>query len=665
MSRKLPGVNSQPRTGEPKAPPTARSGASVDMLAPDPLINLLIDGRYRVISRMARGGMASVYVARDERLDRLVALKVMHPHLAESEQFTARFRQEARAAARISSPAVVPVYDQGAFHGQGYLVMELISGANLRVFISSDEPLDLGLALDFTEQILNGLDAAHRVGVVHRDLKPENVLVDQDKQVKIADFGLARAASEITLSSTGSIMGTVAYLAPEVALRGSTDGRTDIYAAGIILYEMLTGTVPGGNLANPVQVAMARVNEDIPSPSNITPWLPATVDDLITSFCARDARKRPASASEAAKRVAQVRANLSDQVLAQELPTPQAPIIQSPSGQSTRPLGHHAKTTLLPVEPRVVQTSGSVAPPEAKRHGPSAHRTTIIVTVFMLIVALALGVWWWWQQYGPGSYFEIPELAGLSVEEAQTTLDSIGISSTIKYENSDDVPEGEIIRTRPAATELIHRREDLTLFASLGVLYLTVPDLADLTQDEAVTLLQAEGLQVGEVVAQWDSTVNAGYVISSDPPFGEKTPHYTDVNITVSKGPEPIDVPNVLGMDGDEAVELVEGAGLQAEVTQVYSTEYPEGSVAAVDPAEGTTLTRGSSVMISISMGPEMIRVPGVYGKSREEAIQVLEDAGFTVEVDQLAGFFDSVGAQSPRAGSEAPRGSTVRITVV
>ena len=614
---------------------------------------------------MARGGMASVYVAHDERLDRLVALKVMHPHLAESEQFTARFRQEARAAARISSPAVVPVYDQGAFHGQGYLVMELISGSNLRVFISSQEPLTLGLALDFLEQILNGLDAAHRVGVVHRDLKPENVLVNEDKQVKIADFGLARAASEITLSSTGSIMGTVAYLAPEVALRGSTDGRTDIYAAGIILYEMLTGTVPGDELANPVQVAMARVNEDIPSPSDVVPWLPPEVDDLVATFCARDARKRPASANAAAQLVAEVSAQLPPDQLDHVLPVPEEPALGSPSSRGTKQIRHHAKTTLLPVEPRVVQTSGSVAPPEGEHLTPKSRRRAALITAILLVIAIALGVWWWWQQYGPGAYVAVPELAGVSLEEAQTTLESMGLTYTVDYENSDDVPDGDIIRTQPAASEPLHKREDLTLFASLGVLYLTVPDLSDSTQAQAIELLKNEGLEVGQISEEWSATVKTGYVISSTPAFGEETPHYTEVNLVISKGPEPIVVADVVGMPADEAIQVLEDSGLEPTTIDVYSTEYAEGTVAAVDPEEGTTLTRGDAVSVSVSLGPEMIEVPNVYGKSSAEATQILEDAGFVVEVEQLASFFDSVGTQSPRAGTEAARGSVVRITVV
>ena len=262
------------------------------------MIGLLVDGRYQVTARLARGGMATVYVARDERLDRLVALKVMHPHLAESEDFVARFRREARAAARIHHPGVVAVYDQGVVSGQGFLVMELIEGTNLRALLSAQGAFTIEQTLRYVSDILQALHAAHRVGVVHRDIKPENILVPPEGPVRVADFGLARAASEASQSSTGNMLGTVAYIAPEIARGGGADARSDIYSVGIMAYEMLTGDVPWAG-QSPIQIVTHHVSDDVPMPSASQPWIPREVDDLVAALTARDPANRPADAVHA------------------------------------------------------------------------------------------------------------------------------------------------------------------------------------------------------------------------------------------------------------------------------------------------------------------------------------------------------------------------------
>ena len=246
----------------------------------DPLIGLLVDERYRVTRRLARGGMATVYIAQDERLDRPVALKVMHPHLADSQDFVARFRREARSAARIVHPGVVSVFDQGVVTGQGFLVMELIDGTNLRQLLRAQGAFTIPQALRYTTDILEALRAAHRVGVIHRDIKPENILVPTDGPAKVTDFGLARAASEVSMSSTGNMLGTVAYIAPEIATTAQADARSDIYSVGIMLYEMLTGSVPWAG-ESPLQIASHHVSDDVPSPSEAQPWIPREIDDLV------------------------------------------------------------------------------------------------------------------------------------------------------------------------------------------------------------------------------------------------------------------------------------------------------------------------------------------------------------------------------------------------
>lgn len=625
---------------------------------------MMIESRYRVLSRMARGGMATVYVARDERLDRLVALKVMHPHLAESEQFTARFRREARSAARISHPGIVPIYDQGIVEGQGYLVMELIEGTDLRTVLSSGGALTLGEVFDFANQILEALGAAHRAGVIHRDLKPENVLVADDGTLKIVDFGLARAASEVSVSTTGSIMGTVAYLAPEVALNGTSDARTDLFALGVMLYEMLTGVLPGSN-ENPVQVALSRVNEDIPAPSNETSWLPTEVDDFVASLTARDAAERPASALDAGALLEQTVRSVHDEATQRELPTPESAQQQKSANDLTVPLSRGGRTSVLPIGELVIQTSGSVAPPDTTRVTKRSRMWLILTTILMLISAIALGTWWWWQQYGPGSYLVVPDVSNMSIEQAESELSKLDLASFLSYENSDDVAVDKVITTDPVAGESVHKTQEIEIVISKGVLMITVPDVVGDKPDKAQTSLEAVGLEVGPPTEEWSETVPAGVVISTDPQVGTSIEHFQKVTLVVSKGRMPIEVAYVTGSSADSAEAALAALGLNTSVTEAYSDEVPQGDVISQDPATPSTLFKGDTVQLVISLGPEYVMVPDVYGKNSDEARRLLEEAGFQVEVNRLAGFFNSVGSQSPSGGESARKGSTVTITVV
>ncbi len=644
---------------------TAEGAADASGTArPDPLIGLLFDGRYRVQSRMARGGMASVYIANDERLDRQVAVKVMHPHLAESEQFTARFQREARAAAKISHPGVIPVYDQGVFQGRGYLVMELVDGPDLRAYLAEQGPITLAQALGFTAEILQALAAAHHVGVVHRDLKPENVLVASSGTLKLVDFGLARAMSDTSLSTTGSVLGTVTYLAPEVALRGESDSRTDLYASGIMLYEMLTGAVPQAD-GSPIQIAYARVNEDVPSPSLSVPWLPQEVDDLVASLCARDPQHRPGSVGEAVRLIEKVEQSVPGDLLNRALPPPAPSLVAPVAADQTRAVAAPGRTAHLPVHGQLIRTSGSNVAPDQKQSPSRSKIPMILASLIMLVVAAGLGTWWWWQQYGPGAYSELPSLVGMTQEQAVAELTDLRLASVIVTDNSDTVPEGDVISTLPEAGASVHRNDEVEVRVSLGVLMLEVPAVEELPVRQAEKALERVGLAVGDQDEEWSETVRSGSVITSAPTPGTLVQHDTNVNLIVSKGPEPIALPDLLGQLEDQAIQAVEALGLQAERAEEYSTTYEAGQIAAQSPEAGTKLHRGETVTLTVSLGPEYVEVPDVYRMSSEEATQVLQEAGFEVEVSWLAGFFDTVGSQEPAAGSQAIKGSTVKISVV
>lgn len=625
----------------------------------DPLVGLTLDDRYHVRARLARGGMASIYIAQDQRLERLVALKVMHPHLAESEQFAARFRREARSAAKISHRGVVPVWDQGSADGQAYLVMELIDGPNLRTYLMEEGPLTVEQALDFTSQMLEALNAAHSVGVVHRDLKPENVLVDSNYVLRVTDFGLARAISDASLSSTGSILGTVSYLAPEVALSGSSDERTDVYAIGLMLYEMLTGTVPWLS-ATPLQAAYARVHEDIPAPSDLVPWLPSSIDELVQTFCARNPDQRPALASEALAMVQAVENSLPPEVLSRRHDQP----IANPShSDGTQAVGVLGTTTPLPVSSQVIHTSGSRPgnAPTKKR-----ERAPLVILIAVIVCATLAAGTWWWLRYGPGSYVDVPQVAGHTEVNAEAILEEAGFEAIVERDFSDEVPAGTVISSTPEGGSRAHKNTIVTLVVSDGIQMVTVPKIVGETRDKAETLIREAGLTLGKITEEWSEDVPAGVVISAVPSPEASVRHDATVEIKVSKGREPIEVPSVTGIAAGEASAAIEEAGLIASSSEANSDDIAEGIVISQSPTpdEGP-LHRGDTVSYVVSLGPELVEVPFVAGKTLADAQSILEAAGFTVEVKRITSFFDLVGDQSPASGEMVARGSTITLTVV
>lgn len=628
----------------------------------DHLVGKTIDGRYEITARLARGGMASVYIALDHRLDRKVALKVMHPHLAESGQFTARFRREARAAAKISHAGVVPVYDQGITDGQGYLVMELVEGPNLRNLLNTEGPLTLDQALDYTEQILTAISAAHQVGVVHRDLKPENVLRSSQGNLKVVDFGLARAASDVSLSTTGSIMGTVAYMAPEIAQAGVSDERTDIYAVGLMLYEMLVGKVPFATEI-PLRVVYARVNEETPSPSSEVEWIPTEIDELVAQLCARNPDERPQGAAEALALVAKVRDCLPKELLQCQAEHKNIVPANVDSSQTVA-LDVLGKTAVIPVEPKVVHTSGEVSL-ALDSSTKKTRRTRLLVVVLLLFVAGIVGGFAWWQQYGPGSYKEVPDLVNDSQANAETILAQEGLTYLVESEYSDEVDKGNVIATDPAAGKSIHKNATVTLTISTGVKMVTVPQVVDLSLDNAKTAISSAGLVLGSVTEVWSETVQSGSVVSSSLEAQKSVKHDSTIDLEVSKGREPIVVPNLVGLDADSAKTSVESLGLTPHIIESYSDEIPVGTVISQEQAADSTLYREDSVNYVVSLGPEMIEVPNVTRKQLEEATTILEKAGFEVKVNRIATFFDTVGSQTPAAGELVRVGSVVTVTVV
>ncbi len=637
----------------------------------DPLIGLLVDERYRVTRRLARGGMATVYVAQDERLDRPVALKVMHPHLADSDAFVERFRREARSAARIVHPGVVSVFDQGVVTGQGFLVMELIDGTNLRQLLRAQGAFTIPQALRYTTDTLEALRAAHRVGVIHRDIKPENILVPSDGPAKVTDFGLARAASEVSMSSTGNMLGTVAYIAPEIATTAEADARSDIYSVGIMLYEMLTGAVPWAG-ESPLQIASHHVSDDVPSPSAAQPWIPREIDDLVAALTAREPANRPADASDAidlvARAAAAIPSNLANRRAevapgerhrASETSALNTEIM---SAQFTRPLPSPASSSVA-----LVHTSGATqAAQAASPPKNSARAAAWIALVVLLLVVAGLGGRWWWTEYGPGSYLTMPETTGRTLTDVQADLDALGLRTQVEEEFSDDVDTGSVTRSDPEGGSSVHKRAEVQLYVSKGVDMKTVPEVTGKSQDEAQRSLTDAGLAVGAVTDAYSEDVPQGQVISQSVAAGTSLAHDSAVDIVLSKGREPLTVPTLSGLSASAAKSAIEDLGLVAAPTEAYSDTVAEGQVISQQTREGSTLHRGDSVAYTVSKGPEKVAIPDVVGLQREEARSLLEGAGFTVKEEAiLGGFFGTVRSSDPAAGTMTKKGSTVTITIV
>ena len=647
----------------------------------DPLIGRLIDQRYRVTRRLARGGMATVYVAQDERLERPVALKVMHPYLAESDAFVERFHREARAAARIVHPGVVSVFDQGVVSGQGFLVMELIDGTNLRALLNAQGAFTIPQALRYTTDILEALRAAHRMGVIHRDIKPENILVPTDGPAKVADFGLARAVSEGSTSATGNMLGTVAYIAPEIALTTEANARSDLYSVGIMLYEMLTGAVPWAD-ESPLQIASHHVSEDVPSPSATLPWIPREIDDLIAALTARNPANRCADASDALDLVARAAASIPSDIANRRAEVAHE---DSRSGSETTALNTEVMptqltqampapavttATALPTATAVttVHTSTPTETPSAGELPAKMSTRAILLAViaFLLIVAASFGGSWWWTEYGPGSYLTMPTTTGRDLADVQADLGAIGLASSVEEEFSDDVQSGIVTHSDPDGGSSVHKSTNVQLYVSKGIDMKDVPNVVGKGQDEASRTLADAGLALGAVTDAYSEEVPPGQVISQSVAAGTSLAHDSTVDVVLSKGREPRTVPTLTGKGASAAKSSIEALGLVASPTEAYSDTVPEGQVISQQTREGSTVYRGDSVSYTVSKGPEMVTVPDVVGLQRQEAHDKLEGAGFTVQEDLiLGGFFNTVRSSDPAGGSKVKKGATVTISIV
>ena len=670
----------------------------------DPLIGRLVDSRYEIVDRLARGGMATVYRAHDRRLDRTVALKPMHVHLADSPDFVSRFRREARAAARLSNPGVVAVYDQGSLDGVAYLVMEYVEGPTLRDLIAAG-PLSVKEALGLVAQLLRPLGAAHRAGLVHRDIKPENVLLPSDGSVaKVADFGLARAVTEVTQTTTGNVLGTVAYLAPELITSGDSTSRADVFSAGVVLYELLTGEQPF-TADSPIQIAFRNVHEDVPLPSKLVPDMPADVDELVATMTRREPQDRPADADEALALLRNVVDELTDselsvrrgggtgsirtqQVMTANAQAARSAIDNDPQESEDEALSEdstHAgmRTVSLPIGSIGPDAKGRTRALSRKAVAADAQRTTAVPTrgrgpgdlkrrtaiiVGLLAVAGTGAGATWYLTVGPGRRVPVPNIVGMSEDQAQLALEKQGLDwGTPTRAYSDTVPAGSVVSCQPKVGQKVGLGQAVTAVISRGVETKTVPDVVGKTKDQASAVIKGAGLTLGDVTEQYSASVDSGKVISSDPKAGKVIEHTAKISIVVSKGKEPATIPDVTGQSEDEAKKTLEDAGLKkGKVSKDYSDSVAKGNVISSSPIAGASgYYKGDSVDLTISKGPEKVTIPDVTGKGQDEAKKILEEAGLKVEVNKrLGGPFGTVRSTDPAPGSSVKPDSKVTINI-
>lgn len=624
----------------------------------------IIDGRYQLLSLIASGGMGSIYSALDTRLDRSVAVKIMHPHLAQDEEFVSRFIKEAKAAAALSHPNIVNVQDQGWNTGgvpAVFIVMELVEGATLRDYLDEQGALGVESALRYLVPILSALAAAHERGIVHRDIKPENILISKEGRVKVADFGLARGAllGNTMTGESSIILGSVSYLSPEQVQRGIADERSDVYATAIVAFEMLTGKKPFEG-ETPIQIAYKHVNEKVPAPSTINSKVPATLDALIQRASDTDPDKRPANAGEFLSALREIQSALdpSRKQMSLELDLPPA-ALQSKVRKKGRGVTGKSPIPSARVEP--------VAPPEitARTRRKTSRRVQRNRAVALLLV-IALIAGGWYLKTGPGARIVVPSLAGMKVAAATAQLKAVGLVGEVDKEVfSEEINKGLIIESRPAGGGRIKADGIVKYILSKGPERYVIPNLQGESPTAAIAILTKDPLKVGNQTELFDPKIPVGQVIGTDPKAGSSVTRDSIINILISKGQEQVVLNSYVGKIGEQALNELTDAGFNVSTKYVSSETVPLGAVISQSPDGGGSQGKGAAVALVISKGTDFTFIPNVYSLEESVAVKALKSLGLKYTVRRIGSKkIKHVTNVTPKVGTSVKRGSTVSLTV-
>ena len=623
----------------------------------------LIDSRYQLIQQVANGGMASIYEAIDTRLDRKVAVKIMHPHLAQDEAFVNRFIREAKAAAALNHPNIVAVQDQG-WNQSGipavFLVMEFIEGSTLREYLNERGRFEFNDAVNYLTPILSALAAAHAIGIVHRDIKPENILISKEGRIKLADFGLARGeiiGSTMTAESS-VILGSVSYLSPEQVQRGVSDARSDVYALAIVAFEMLTGEKPFLG-ETPIQIAYMHVNEDIPSLRSKRKDLPQALDELISRAANRDPDLRPRNAGEFLAQLLRIAAEIDPKKnqMRLDLDLPVDPIREKPRSKPKREILTQAITELKESTQEVRRSAD-----KKQRASRRVRRNRKVA----LLLAITLGIGGWYTLVGPGSRIVVPSTIGGSYDQALSLLTPLGITNVITEKRFDEeVAAGTIIESDPQAGGRIDSGGSVTLIVSKGAERFTIASLVGLTPEAASALITKSPLILGTTKELFSNKIPKGFVISSDPQAGAQVKRGSAVNLILSKGVELVSLASYVGKSGEQGLNELTEAGFEVESSYAFDEKILAGAVVSQTPSGNIEVPKSSKVRLIVSKGSQYVYIPNILSLEESKAVAALKDLDLKVIVKKLGvKKIKKTTNISPKVGSKVKRGSVVTITV-
>ena len=625
----------------------------------------LIDNRYLLKRQIASGGMATIYAGIDTRLDRPVAVKVMHAHLANDEAFVSRFIKEAKATAALSHPNIVSIQDQGWNQGGPpavFLVMELVEGSTLREFLNENGSLSVEQTIQFITPVLSALSAAHLIGIIHRDIKPENILISKDGRIKVADFGLARnmTMAQTLTAESSVVLGSVSYLSPEQVQRGIADARSDVYAIGIVLFEMLLGKKPYDG-ESPIQIAYRHVNDRIPNVRDLKPEIPEVIAELIFQATAPNPDQRPKDAEQLLTKVRDIQAKLDPKRRQMSLELDLPPVLPKIGKRSKVSLGSafgelKEKTNqLISTKPIHVTKAEDSVRTKKRKVSRRVKRNRIIA--LLILLGMILGGY---QLLGVGKV-SVPSLVGMSQSEAKETLSNMGLSTEVIEEiYSEDIAKGKVISSSPGGGGRISPAGTVGLVLSKGQERIEIPVMTNLTPDIATQKISALGLTIGDINEVFDMKVKSGFVVGTDPKSGEKVKRNSVVNIIVSKGIEKIALVSYIGKGGDEALSELTNSGFDVKVVYKFSDKVFKGQVISQTPEVSDSIELGSKVELVLSKGPEFVFVPNVLGKTKNDASLDIENLGLKV-VTKGTGKVNNI---SPAIGTKVKQGSVITLTL-